>query len=215
MGPAVGDVVELVGPDRAAGVNRGELLRQAPGIAHVVVRIAVGLGRHFDQRGAGQPDHVLLFLALGLGDHDHRAKPHRRADQRQPDPGVAGGALDDGAAGPERAARHRVADDPECGAILYRLAGVHELGLAPDLAAGGLGRASEPYQRRVPHRRRKIRCHDHRFLLAAAGSGRSSGFPRSRQARPPGPADADRIPRPARAPVSRVALPGKRCHVPA
>ena len=101
---AVGDVVELVGPDRAARVGRGELLGEPAGIADVVVRVAVGHRRHLDQLGAEQPDHVLLLLALGVGDDDDGAKAHRRADQRQPDPGVAGGALDDGAAGPQRAA---------------------------------------------------------------------------------------------------------------
>ena len=69
---------------------------------------------------------------------------------RQADAGVAGGALDDGAAGPQRARSCSASrDDVQRGAVLDRLAGIHELGLAQDVAAGQLGGASQPDQRRV------------------------------------------------------------------
>ena len=65
---------------------------------HVVVGVLVGLGRHLDQLGAVERQRVLLLLALRLGDDDDGLEAHRVGDQRQPDAGVAGGALDDRAA---------------------------------------------------------------------------------------------------------------------
>ena len=149
MALAVGDVVELVGPDRAVRLGLRQLLGQPAGDLHVVVGIGVGDGRHLDQFGAAEPQHVLLLLALRLRDDDHGAKAERVADQRQADAGVAGGAFDDHAARPQRALRHRVLDDEERGAVLDRLAGIHEFGLAEDGAAGRLGGALERDQRRV------------------------------------------------------------------
>src|SRR3546814_1576383 len=53
--------------------------------------------------------------------------------------GVAGGALDDDAAGPQRATLLGILDDRPGGAVLHRATGILELGLAEDLAAGLLG----------------------------------------------------------------------------
>ena len=105
----VGDVVELVRPDRAARQLLRQLLGQPPRNLHVVVGVLVGLGRHLDQLGAIEPDRVLLLLALRLGDDDHRLEPHRIGDQREPDPGVARRPLDDRPARPQqpRASPHR------------------------------------------------------------------------------------------------------------
>ena len=50
------------------------------------------------------------------------------------------------------ALRLGVADDEQRRAVLHRLAGVHELGLAEDLAAGLFRRALQPDQRRVADR---------------------------------------------------------------
>jgi hypothetical protein len=97
-GPAIGGVVELVGPDRAVRLLGGKLLGEAARVAHVVHRVLVGHGRHQDQLGAAQPQHVLLLLGLGLRHDDHRTVAQGVADQRQADPGIAGGALDDRAA---------------------------------------------------------------------------------------------------------------------
>ena len=149
---AVGDIVELVGPDRAVLFGLRQLLGEPAGELHVIVGIGIGHRRHFDQLGAAQPQRVFLFLALGFRNDDHRAETHRIADQRKPDAGVAGGAFDDHAAGLQLALFHRVLDDEQGGAILDRLAGIHELGLAENGAAGRRGHALELDQRRVADR---------------------------------------------------------------
>ena len=152
MALAIGDVVELIGPDRAVLFGLGQLRGEAAGDFDVVVGIGIGHGRHFDQLGAAQPQRVLLLLALGLRDHDHAAKAHGVADQRQPDAGIAGGAFDDDAARPQLALLHRVLDDEQSGAVLDRLARIHEFGLAQNGTAGRRRHALELDQRRVADR---------------------------------------------------------------
>ena len=152
MAVAVGDIVELVGPDRAVRLGLRQLLGQPARQFDVVVGVLVGHSRHFDQFGAEQPQRVLLFLALRVGNDDHRAVAERLGDQRQADAGIAGRALDDDAARPQQAPLLGVADDEQAGAILDRLAGVHEFGLAEDFAAGFLRGALQPDQRRVADR---------------------------------------------------------------
>src|SRR4029077_15308529 len=152
MALAIGDVVELVGPDRAVLFGLGQLRGEAAGGLDVIVGIGVGHRRHFDQLGAAQAQRILLFQTLGRRDHDHAAKAHGVADQRQPDAGIAGGAFDDYAAGPQLALLHRVLDDEQRGAVLDRLAWVHEFGLAQNSTAGGRRDALELDQRRVADR---------------------------------------------------------------
>src|SRR5687767_10012113 len=149
---AVGDVVELVGPDHAVGVARLQLLGQAAGDLHVVVRVLVGHGRHFLELGAGEAQHVLLLLRLGVRDHDQGLVAARVPDQRQTDAGVAGGALDDQAALAELAPPLGVLDDEEGRAVLDRAAGVEELRLAQDGAAGQLRSLLELDERGVADR---------------------------------------------------------------
>ena len=55
-------------------------------------------------------------------------------------------------AGLEQSSGLGIADDEEPRAVLHRLAGIHELGLAEDLAARLLGRALQPDQRRIADR---------------------------------------------------------------
>jgi hypothetical protein len=71
------------------------------------------------------------------------------ADQRQPDAGVAGRALDDHPAGAQLAGLFGVADDAPGGAILDRAARVEELGLGEDGAAGLGARLVQLDQRRA------------------------------------------------------------------
>ncbi len=104
---AIGDVVELVRPHRAARLGPGERLGQPTGIAHVIVGIGVGNRGHLDQLGAGEPKEVLLLLRLGVGDDDDGPVAERARHHRDADPGVARGALDDHAARAQRAAMRR------------------------------------------------------------------------------------------------------------
>src|SRR5262249_29397537 len=94
-----------------------------------------GSRRYLDEFGAAQTQRVFLFLALRVRNHDYAAEAERIADQRKADAGVAGGALDDDAAGPQTAAFYRVLGDEQCRPILDRLAGIHEFGLAENGAA--------------------------------------------------------------------------------
>ena len=120
----VGEIVELVGPNRAVWFLRRDLGGEPLGIAHVVVRVGIGRSGHEPQIGAAQPQHVLLFLALRLGHDDDGAVAAGVPDQRQADAGIAGGALDDDPARPQQAALLGILDDVERRAVLDRAAGV-------------------------------------------------------------------------------------------
>ena len=152
----VGEIVELVRPDRAVGFALRQLLGEAAGKFLVVVRVAVGDGRHFDQLGAEKRQRVLLLLALRVGDDDHGAEAERIADDGKPDTRIARSAFDDHAAGFQRAARHCVAHDPERRAVLHGLPGIHELGLAQDLAAGEFRRAFQANKGCIPYRGQRV-----------------------------------------------------------
>ena len=90
-----------------------------------------------------------------------RAVAERVAHEREPDAGIAGGAFDDGPAGLEHAPPLGIAHDEERGAVLDRAAGVQELALAQDIAAGGLGGAVQADQRRLSDQLDETRygCH--------------------------------------------------------
>ena len=148
----VGEVVELVGPDRPVRLLRRDLGGEPLGIAYVIVWIGIGRGRHQPQIGAAQPQHVLFFLALRLGHDDDRAVAAGITDQRQADAGIAGGALDNDPAGPQQPALLGVLDDVKCGAVLDRAAGVQKLCLAEDRAPGLLRGPPQFDQRRVADR---------------------------------------------------------------
>ena len=152
MRVAVGDIVELVGKDSAMLAFVGKPRRHPSGNLHVIVWVFVRHGRHFDDGGAECAERVLFLFGLGLGNDDHGAHAERVADNGQADAGVAGGAVDDDSAGAKLASLDRVADDAERRPVLYRLAGVHEFGLAEDRAAGFLRSSPELDQRRVADR---------------------------------------------------------------
>ena len=143
MARTVGAIVELV------RVDGPELVSEPPRDMDVVAGIAERLCRHEAKIGADHAQDVDLLLALRLRHHHDGPVAARIGDQRDADAGVAGGALDDRAAGLEDATFLGVEDDRETGAVLYRTARVHELGLAENGAAGRLRRAPETNERRV------------------------------------------------------------------
>src|SRR5262249_18377643 len=146
---AVGEIVELGGPDRAVRLGGRDLLRQSSGIAGIVHRSGVRDRRHEPQIDAARKRHVLFFLALRLRHHNDGAIAAGVADQRQADAGVAGGPLDYDPTGPKRAALLGVFDDVERSTVLDRAAGIQKLGLAEDGAARLFRRAAQLDQRRV------------------------------------------------------------------
>src|SRR3546814_19373483 len=109
-----------------------QLPGEALGHVHVVVGVLVGNRRHLAQLGAGDAQEVLLLLALGIGNDDDGAVAARAGDPGEADDGVAGGALADDAARPQRAALRGVPDVGPGGAVLPRAPGVLELPLAED-----------------------------------------------------------------------------------
>ena len=104
----------------------------------VVVGIGIGQGRHLDQLGAAQLQEVLLLLALRFRDHDQGTVAARARHDRKPDAGIAGGRFHHETARLELAALLRLQDHPFAGAVLDRLARIHELGLAENGASGQL-----------------------------------------------------------------------------
>ncbi len=146
MSLAVGDVVELVRPHAVL-----QRFGEAAGLFLVVHRVGIGHGGNESHLGAQRAQQIDLFLGLGVRHVDDAAVTTGVADVREPDPGIAGRALDDNAAGAQRAALLVLADHPERGAILDRSARVQELGLAQDLAAGFGRQPLEPDERRVAH----------------------------------------------------------------
>ena len=177
----VGEIVELIGPDRAVGAGFVERLSQPRGVSDKVVGVLVGNCRHLNQFGAQQPQRILFLLALGFGDHNDCGIAKRLSDHSEPNACVTRGAFDNGSAGPQRAALFGVADDVEGGAILDRLGRVHELCLAQDGAAGFLRRPLQFDQRCAANRAHHViyishRCHPHIARCATGGNGSIGGM---------------------------------------
>ena len=146
MGAAVGEVVELVGPN-----GTGNLGGDAAGEPHVVVRVGVRHGRHGAHLRPEAAQQADLLGRLGVGDHDQAAVTAGIAEMGQADAGVAGGALHHSAAGPQLPASLRLLQDAEGGAVFHRTAGIHEFGLAEDVAAGELTEGPQADQGGVAH----------------------------------------------------------------
>ena len=149
VGFPVRGVVELVGPDRPGCLRRIKFCRQATRNSDVIHFIGIGSRIHLDQRGAEEPNGVLFLLALVARDNDGATVAQSLGDHGQADSGVARGPLDDPAPGAEQALGFGVAHHVERRAVLYRLPGVHEFGLAENLAAGRVADVIQPDQGRV------------------------------------------------------------------
>ncbi|MNS94319.1 hypothetical protein D3C72_1285310 [compost metagenome] len=144
VGLAVGQVVELVGPDRVVG-----LVGQPAGNLLVVVRIGVRLGGHRADLGAEHAQPLHLFGRLRIGYHDDAAVAARRAQVGQADAGIAGGPLDHGTPRLQQPALFGIADDVQRRAVLDRAARIEEFRLAVDIAAGLGAQPRQPDQRGV------------------------------------------------------------------
>jgi hypothetical protein len=114
---------------------------------------------------------------LGVGDDDDTAVAPRPADQRQADSSVAGGALDDESAGLEPTGFLGVFDDSPSRPVLHGLAGVQELRLTKDLAAGLFGCAMQANERGPANGSNKAVANVHRSLalLSIVASCRAAG----------------------------------------
>ncbi len=146
------EIVPLIGEQHAVRLGLAQLFGQPLGDMLIVVRIGEGQRRHFDQLGAAQPQHILFFLALGLRNQDQSPVSARASDDRKTDAGIARGRLEHQAARLQLAALLGFEDHPFAGAVLHRLAGIHELGLAEDGAAGRLGSPRQLDERRIADR---------------------------------------------------------------
>ena len=146
------EIVPLVGKQHAVRLGLAKLIGQPLGDMLIVVRVGVRQRRHLDQFGAAQPQHVFLFLALGFRNHDQGAVAARAGDDRKTDAGIASGRFHHEAAGLQFAALLGLEDHPFAGAVLHRLARIHELGLAEDGAAGCFGSPRQLDERRIADR---------------------------------------------------------------
>ncbi len=112
-------------------------------VADVVVGVGVlrrDGGRADHDLGAVGLEHVALVLADLVGAHEDALVALLLGHHRQPDTGVAGGRLDDRAAGLELAGRLRRLDHPGGDAVLHGPAGVEVLHLGEDQRAASCTR---------------------------------------------------------------------------
>ena len=136
-------IVELVGQHGARGV-----LDDLLGLHDVVVGV---VGRHRGRRddhlravGLEQPH---LFLRHLVRHGEDAAVPLERRRDREPDAGVAAGALDDGPARLELAPPLGVLDDGESDPVLDRAAGIGVFRLAVDRRPDAGAHPAQPDQR--------------------------------------------------------------------
>src|SRR5262249_47236673 len=88
MHTAIGDIVELTGPEPAFFFSKP--LR----VPVIVSRVTVGLFRHCNYFGAQGAQQVNFFDRLSFGDNNNGAVSLGLTHNRQADAGVSGGALD-------------------------------------------------------------------------------------------------------------------------
>src|SRR5437588_2388017 len=114
----VGGVLELLW-DEAAGRLRRQFARAAHRALHPL------LPRDVLDPPAQRLHDLHLLARVAFGHTQNHAVAARDPDERQTDPGVPGGRLDDGRAGSEDAAPLGVQDHAERRAVFDRAAGVH------------------------------------------------------------------------------------------
>ena len=126
----IGGIVELLGHP-GVGSFLIKLLSFLDGALH-----SLGTGRQ-DESGAQQGEQSAPLLAHGLGHREDDLVATRRRDERQRNAGVAGGGLDDGGLGRQKAVAFSGLDHGVADAVLDAAEWVEELGLQHD----GRGRA--------------------------------------------------------------------------
>ena len=135
-------VLELLREHGAGGLG-GDLLGACDGALHALA----ARGEH--ELGAVGAQQRAALLAHGLGHRDDDAVAAGGADHRERDAGVAARALDDGAAGLQRARRLGGVDDADAEAVLHARRGVVELELGEDGRVGAVGHAVQAHERRA------------------------------------------------------------------
>ena len=142
------------------GVRQVVVLVRLPGVRHFlleprrdrVVRpriLGIDVGRADDHLGAEGLQRVDLLLRLLVGRGEDALVALDDRGDREPHAGVAGRALDDRAAGLQRAALLGVLDHPDRHAVLDRVAGVDRLDLGEDGRPSRRGDAVDAHHRRV------------------------------------------------------------------
>src|SRR5690606_12932480 len=116
----IGRVGVLVGLPRAGDLP-GEPVGDAVVGARVLRRDG---GRAHHDLGPVRAQHVLLVLADLVRADEHAPVALELGDQREPHPGVAGGRLDDGAAGLQQPGLLGLLDHAQRDAVLHAAAGV-------------------------------------------------------------------------------------------
>ena len=160
MGAAVGDIVKLIGPDGTFC-----FFRQTARGVHEMRGIRIRCSRHGNQLGAQRAQSIHFLAALGFRHDDGRFIALGIGDQRDPDPGVAGGPLDNPTAGLEQPAFLGILNDIERGAVFYRRAGIGKFALAVNVAARRFARAGKTDERGVANQGEAIRCDGHNRLI--------------------------------------------------
>ncbi len=117
----------------------------------IVAARIVGLDRRraHDHFRAERLQQIHFFLGLLVGDGEHQLVAAHRADQREADPGVARGSLDDRAAGLQQALSFGIVDHRDADAVLHRAARIHVIGLDVHFGGESGGQPVQAHQRRV------------------------------------------------------------------
>ena len=136
----VGLVDELGGEDSVVGVGHDLV-----GLLHRTAHALGARGEH--QLGAEGAEDDAALLAHGVGHREDHLVTAGGTDQGQGDAGVAGGALDDGAARLQLAGLLGGVDDGLADAVLDAVGRVVELQLRDDGAGQALGNAVQLHQR--------------------------------------------------------------------
>ena len=122
-------------------------------------------GRADHHLGTVGLEHVALVLADLVRADEDALVALLLGDHRQPDTGVAGGRLDDRAAGLELAGGLRGLDHPDRDPVLHRAAGVEVLDLGEHQRPGAVGGLGQPDQWGVADEVQERVCVAHIFTV--------------------------------------------------